>query len=322
MFFVLAILCLLIFYACKFFSGKIDQVDFGNSSEKQQIFNQNDNKEKKLKMSEYDCSKGSREGYVKIEGNIIRPDWLDSQKTLFVIADWEIYPANQNNSFCVFAPPKTDIISVVVGDEWEKPILLFALVANKDKNITIDAQSTAVALVFKGTRSDWQQNSLEDSIAAFNYIQQDENIKKLAEDISRDSNFRAEKITSDDSDVAKTYQQTITSLESKKRNKYDSEEKLRIIVTLNPIDFYRDSQDSYFINGKIETIEIVSRNSELQDNLGNIKEGSQMGVFFDNSKIPVPEEKLVRGYNERRVRIKAVFEVANDRFVAEELSIL
>lgn len=322
-FIVLAFLCVFIFCAYNFFIRKNNRTGVEDSLGKQQILNQNEKEEKKLKMSEYDCRENSREGYVKIAGNIVRPGWLDSQKKLFVIVDREVYLVGQDDNFCVFASPKVDVINVVLDNEWEKPVLLFALVANKDKKITIDVQSTAVALVFKGTQSDWQQNSLEDSITAFNHIQQNENIKKLAEAISRDSNFVAKNITNDDSEVAEAYQQSISSLESGRYQISESKADTTLIVILNPIDFYQDSDESYSINGNIVAVENISPGlASVEFVLKDVKEGNQLGIFFDTNKFPSPKKELNVGYNDRKVRIKAVFEGTTGQFVAEEFSIL
>ncbi len=292
-------------------------------NEQQEVLGQEKTKIDEFRVAEKSCKDGSRQGYVQISGSVVRPQWLDLAVPLSIISDNEIYPVSAEGKFCVFALKKTSFLNVFQGKETEKPIMIYALAGNKDKEIIIDSYSTAVALIFQGTRSMWQGSVLEESITAFSFIQQDENTQKLANAIAEKADFVAKDITAKNSAAAEAYQRAISSIESRIYGELPDDADLSFVALISPVDFYRDSENEYLITGKVDSLEKLSQQLLLQSDMTkNLRVGSQIGIFVDAGKIPPPMDRLNVGYNEKQVRITAKFDKAKGQFVAEDLSVL
>lgn len=293
------------------------------NDKQQEVLGQEKIKNDDLRMAEKSCEDGTRQGYVQIRGSIVRPQWLGVAASLSVVSGNEIYSVPAEGDFCIFALRKTSILSVVRDGEYDKPIMLYALAGNKDKDVVIDAYSTALALIFQGTRYMWQGSVLEESITAFSFIQQDENTQKLSDAISDAAGFTAENVTSEDSEISVAYQQAISSIEKRRSEDISNDPDALFVVLLSPVDFYRDTESEYLITGKIDSLERISQQLLLRsDTARNLRVGNQIGIFVDAGRIPPPMEQLRSGYNDRHVRITARFDKVKGQFVAEELAVL
>lgn len=296
------------------------------SSSQQEVLGLEKNKsdqEEPLHNSQKRCEDGSIQGYVRVNGTIARPQWLESSVPLSIISDNEIYPVTSEGRFCVFALKKTSFISLVRENETDEPIMLYVLAGNKDKEITIDSYSTAVALIFQGTRAMWQGSNLEESITAFSFIQQDENTQRLADAIFNATEFVAKNFTGKGSTVSEIYQQAVSSVESRRRNEIPDSPDISFVIVLSPVDFYRDEESEYLVTGKIDSLEKISQQLLLQSDVAkNVRVGNQIGIFVDAAKIPPPMDKLNIGYNEKKVRITARFDKVKGQFIAEDLAVL
>jgi hypothetical protein len=129
------------------------------------------------------CPLPPKEGYVRINGKVNFPKGIkDTEKYKVAVKITNKFPLASDGSFCAYADKYTSMLSVSSGMATDFPLIYF-VVGNKDKDIVVDAQSTAVGMVYTSGVILLATDDSNKAIADLVKIGNNASVKKLAQEI-------------------------------------------------------------------------------------------------------------------------------------------
>lgn len=129
------------------------------------------------------CNLAPKDGYVRINGKVIFPKGIKNpEKYQVAVKMTNKFPLASDGTFCAYADKYASMLSVSSGGAEDFPLLYF-VVGNKDKDIVVDAQSTAVGMVYTSGVILLATDDSNKAIADLTKISKNVAVKKLAQEI-------------------------------------------------------------------------------------------------------------------------------------------